>query len=160
MGLHRVGEIDTSEDLAHERREWVVQRVAWAAMALFVATAASGLLGAGPLARAEARGAGFDVAYPRFARQEATDELTVRLAPGIPAEVWLARELLGSHEIEEVTPRPDSVTPRADRLVHRWASAGPAEVVFRLRPVRPGRHPIRLGVAGGGEVELHQLVYP
>src|SRR5688572_13281135 len=127
--IRRLGQLDSSEDPEHERREGAVQRAAWVVMALFLVAALAGLFGSGPLARAQASARGFDVEYPRFARRDAPTEVRVSLAQGVPAQVWLARDVLGSWEIEEVTPTPESVTPEADRLVYRHAAVGPSEVV-------------------------------
>jgi len=158
--IHRVGELDTSENPEHERREQAVQRAGWGAMALFVAAAVAGLFGSGPLARTTARVGGLEVEYPRFMRREAPAEVRVHVAPGVPAQLWLGREVLDEFDVEAVTPEPDSVIAEADRLVYRYASVGPPEVVLRLRPTHSGRASLRLGVVGREEAELSPLVYP
>ena len=42
------------EDMRHQRLEWAVERVGWAAVALVLVAALAGLLGHGPLSRATA----------------------------------------------------------------------------------------------------------
>jgi len=157
--IHRVGELDTSENPEHERREQAVQRAGWGAMALFVAAAVAGLFGSGPLARTTARVGGLEVEYPRFMRREAPAEVRVHVAPGVPAQLWLGREVLDELDIEAVTPEPARVTAEADRLLYRY-DAAPSEVVLKLRPTHSGRASLRLGVVGGEEAELSPLVYP
>jgi hypothetical protein len=156
VAVRRIGDVELSEDMRHERREWTAQRVGWVLMALLVGAALAGAFGSGPLARARAAAPGLEVEYPRFARDDADAELTVRLAGG---QLWLGRELLERFELELVTPPPDRVAMQGDRWIYDHGGA-PAEVTLRVRPRTPGASSVRLGAVGGGEVRLEQLVYP
>ena len=52
--LHRLGELDVSEDLAFTRREWLLRRVVWALVLVTLLAALCGLLGIGPLSQVSA----------------------------------------------------------------------------------------------------------
>jgi hypothetical protein len=155
--IRRVGHVDTNEDVAHERREWVVQRVAWALMAAFVLAAALGAFGHGPLAHARVERRGLAVEYQRFARHGATTSVEITAAGG---EVWIGAELLEGAQVGEVLPEPERTRLEADRLVLEYPARAPARVVLEVKPSRPGRLVYRVGAAGGEEAELRQLVYP
>ena len=159
--LRRVGAIDISEDMRHERREWIVQRIGWAAMAGFLVAAAAGLFGSGPMARASEGGDDLKVDYAMFARREAPDELRVRArSAGPDLRVAISGAFLTENELESVTPEPDATLLEGDDLVHVFrAGPGIHEIVFELRPHRLGRQEATVS-SGDASVHIQQLVYP
>jgi protein-L-isoaspartate(D-aspartate) O-methyltransferase len=160
-GMRRVGAIDISEDMRHERREWIVQRVGWAAMAGFLAAAALGLFGSGPLARAVAGGPALRVDYPVFTRREAPAELRVEaVSAGPDLRIAVSRDFLTDNELESMTPEPDATLLEGDRLVHVFrAGPGTHRVVFEVRAHHLGRQTAEVS-AGGDTVPISQLVFP
>jgi hypothetical protein len=46
--VQRHGDLEIQEDLPFQRREWLVERVAWGVMALLIVAALLGLFGTGP----------------------------------------------------------------------------------------------------------------
>jgi hypothetical protein len=153
----RFGDVELSEDMRHERREWIVQRAGWVAMALLVAAAVAGLFGSGPLARAQTEAAGLKVDYPRFARDGADSELDVRLEG---TRLWIGREVGDHFTVESVTPSPERVRLLPDRWVYEYPGGPPSRLMLKLRPNRAGRGALRLGVEGAGEVRVAPLVFP
>ena len=160
--LRRVGAIDISEDMVHERREWVVQRIGWAAMLGFLVAAALGVFGSGPLARATASQADLQVDYPMFTRLEAPDEIEVEARTSGPElRIAIDSDFLTHNELERVSPEPDSVELEADRIVHVFrAGAGTHRVVFEVRARRMGAQRATITAGDGPEVHLQQFVYP
>jgi hypothetical protein len=144
--------LQTQEDMRHERAEWVVQRVGRVIMAVFVAAAAAGLFGSGPLAERHQDGISFD----RFARRESPTSLDVEL--DATRRVWLGAEVLEQAEIERVTPEPVEVAVDGRRLVYRFDGAG--TVQFALLPHRIGPQTLRVGRDGEHETRLVQMVFP
>lgn len=160
--LRRVGAIDISEDMAHERREWVVQRIGWAAMLAFLIAAGLGLFGSGPLARTTTGPASLRVEYPVFARLEAPDEIEVEARTSGPElRIAIDRDFLTHNELERVTPQADVVELEGDRVVHVFRTgAGTQRVVFELRARRLGSQEATIAAGDGPEVHLQQFVYP
>jgi hypothetical protein len=173
--LHRLGDLDVAEDPAFTRREWVVQRVAWAASLLVLLAALCGLLGNGPASRASVSAGELRVEYERFARRLAPAALVVRLgtAPADPERrgqperrgVWLDADYVEAVEVQRVTPAPDQVVSSGDRVVYLFAleagsGAKAPSVAFAMRPRRTGVQHARVGLVGGPAVTLRQLVYP
>jgi hypothetical protein len=73
--------LDIEEDLAFQKREWLVQRVGVALLLGFVAAAALGMTGmGGPVSHGEAgeRGAPVHVEFDRFVRRGAMATVTLR----------------------------------------------------------------------------------
>jgi hypothetical protein len=165
--LPRVGDAQVDQDLAFERREWRVQRVAWVAMLLVALAALAGLLGPGPLSgtSSPAPDGSFVVHRQRFGRAQAPDDVTVDVAPGTGPRVrlWVDRAWLEAVDLDGVVPAPARVLGGRDRVVFeiRRAAPGTATAVrFRFAPRAAGVLRGRVGRVGGPAVAFAQLVYP
>lgn len=159
------GTLEIPEDVAFERRAWRVQRVGWGLMVLLILAAVAGLLGGGPLARAEASAAGLAVEYERFCRNggDCVLELRVDATGEGAARVWFARDYLARFELLDVVPAPERVesNARVVRMTFDALEAGdPVHVRIRARPRALGRVEGAIGVDGGGQVRFTHLSYP
>lgn len=76
--VKRIGDLDIAQDLEHQRREWVIERIGWAIMALILLAALAGLLGSGPLsnARIDHPGSHLSAEYNRFERYQSPTKRT------------------------------------------------------------------------------------
>lgn len=167
MAIRRTDDLEIDQDLAFQRRAWIVQRAGWAAMGALLGLAVVGLLGSGPLSRHEVRTPdGLRVEYPRFARYETPETITVRVAPTASADVqvWVDRGYLERASVESVVPPPSRVEVAADRLVYvfpRHRRGEPVTITFRLQATRIGPASGRVGLVGGAApAAFRQLVYP
>ena len=162
MGRSRV--LDSEADLRFHRREWVIQRIGWVAVALFLAAAFTGLLGGGPLSHARADGPAGSVEYERFVRSGASSDLVVTPAHAGPSgvhRVEITAEFLAAFRIERITPEPASVRMTGERLVYEFAAAAPgASISFDIHPQRLWRHRAAVRIDGGEPLEISQLTYP
>jgi hypothetical protein len=146
--LKRIGDLDLAQDLRFERREWIVQRVAWAGMALILVAALAGVFGDGPLSRVVARSpSGRAVLhYQRFIRNHAPADLRITISGAMVersgrASVLLSREYFGSMRLKAVTPQPaeTQITPRGFVYAFLLPSrADPADIVFHFDVERVG----------------------
>ena len=118
------GRLEILLDPAFQRREWVIQRIAWVLMGVILLAALLGLFGDGPLSHASARSPDgrIRVAYERFLRNHAPGEFSVFVEPGaVDADgrvrVWLARDYLESVRLKEVVPAPEAVAVAPERTL-------------------------------------------
>lgn len=163
------GGLEIDQDLALERRGWVIERVSWALMLLVVLAALLGLFGRGVLSHAsaaDARGT-LRVEYERFARVRAPATMRVHVAPdaarGDTVVVWLDRAYVEHVEVVRVLPDPDRVTLDGDRVEYRFAAPQrpqPVTVTLDLEPEQFGRKRAWVGLRGGDSVRIAQLIYP
>lgn len=168
MAASRKTEFELHEDLRHQRREWRVERVGWALMALLLIAALLGLLGYGPLSHTRARSddGRLTVAYDRFQRSSALSRYEIEAAPSLVAgdrlRLQFDRHLIDALEIEAVEPQPESVSAGERRTTYEFAAepgGQPQRIVIYYRPSTFGR--LSGGVtAGGAALALDQLVYP
>ena len=165
MSEHRSIELD--EDIPHERRQWRAERIGWTIMLILAVAALLGLLGHGPLSRTTATSPDgqLRVEYYRFEREAAPSDLKVTFAAAGQGDVgiWIDRAFADSLDIEAITPEPDRVEPRPDRLVlfFRFSQPGESSVRIRYEARSPGFSRARLGIDGHpAEAQFGQVIYP
>lgn len=165
MPEHRSIELD--EDISHERRQWRAERIGWAIMLLLALAALLGLLGHGPLSRTNATSSDgrLRVEYYRFEREAAPSDLKVTFAAADQGDVgiWIDRAFADSLDIEAITPEPDRVEPRPDRVIFYFHFAQPGESSVRIRfeARSPGFSQATLGIDGhAAQVQFGQIIYP
>jgi hypothetical protein len=167
MDMPRVGDLEIQQDLEHERREWMVQKIGWTILSLLWLAGLAGLFGSGPLSEATASGPGLRLEYDRFARYTAPVDLRLHLGPPVTAHpkirLWVDRQYMQDMEVESVLPEPESVETGPDRIVFiiPLAEVGPpTAVTLRLQTQRIGLLEGQVGVEEGGSLHFQQIVYP
>jgi hypothetical protein len=167
--LQRVGDLELAQDLAFQRLQWRIQRVAWVAIALLILASLLGLFGRGPLSRASAGGpqSPLTIDYDRFVRVGDETELVLHLGPGAVvgkrARVGLASDYLDRLHVERITPQPEAIEAGGSRHVFVFLLADGEEgasVTLHLKPSHAGPLPGRAGCADGTEVTFSQFSYP
>jgi hypothetical protein len=165
----RVGDLEITQDLPHERLEWRLERIGWSVMALVLLAALAGLLGPGPLSRATAGepGAPLWVEYHRFARYQAPAMLRVHLGPGTAragqARLWLNRDYVEHIELLHIDPEPEKVEVLPDRLLYIFNVPDPARptaVTYYFEANTYGHLPLRVGLEAGPQLAVSQFYYP
>lgn len=161
--------LQIDEDMKFQRRQWKAERIGWVCMTLFLAAAVMGLFGQGPLSDALAGNDGDPVSvhYDRFPRHGSQASLKIVLGPGAArdgeARVWLSRQYLDAHRLDQVIPEPERVEAAPDRYTYVFKVADAAKetsAVFQLEPDGYGRTTARVGLEGGPAVDVRQFIYP
>ena len=167
--LQRVDDLEIGQDLEFQRREWTIQRIGWAAMALIALAALLGLFGSGPLSHATAgqEGDPLRLAYARLDRKRSPSDLRLEIAAGTAQEgqvrLWLDRAYLAGLELQQILPEPDQAQASGDRMVYVFQVGDPnqaTEVIFQVEHNTFGLKTGRVGLVDGPGLEFRQLVYP
>lgn len=111
----RAGDLEISQDMAFEQRDWLFQRIGWTAMLLVALAALAGLFGPSPWTRLTAGqpGTALWVEYYRFDRVEAPTDLKINLGPSAGLDgakelrLWIDRDYTEGLNIEQISPEPD-----------------------------------------------------
>lgn len=166
--MKRIGDLEIDQDLALERTEARLQRLAWMLMLLMVVAAFAGLFGPGLFNMAEARGENLRVRYARFERASSMSELEITVSSAAVhdglIQLWISSDYERSFSIDRVTPAPESATVTRDRLIYllRAAPGTAASVTVHLKATSgtAGRVTGRAGLVNGGAVTFGQFVWP
>ena len=167
--IHRIGDLEISQDLEMQQRIWKMQRIGWGVMALVMLCIMLGLTGRGPLSQATAgaSGAPLRVEYERFGRHEAPMELKVHLAPGVARDgkacIWFSRDYIEALAIEQVSPEQTEMKVHPDRHVLEFVlpeSQRAAKIVLKARPQKIGSIIGRVGIEDGQSLSFGHFIYP
>jgi hypothetical protein len=166
-GSRKARSLQIDEDLRFQRRDWVVQRIGWGALALLLLAALLGVTGSGPLSHAsKSDGQGLSVEYERVVRHGARTALVIEVTPGTlageEARITMERDYLAAYDVQSMVPEPDrtevangvvtfvfDVTPRA---ALKWR--------LSLEPDEIGRHGTRVRLDDGPPVDIRQFTLP
>jgi hypothetical protein len=148
-----------------QRREWVVQRIGWALLAITLIAALTGVFGRGPVANQTQANESATIEYERFVRRDADTrwEITLRDAPpGGHAEIAIDAQFARNFEITAIHPEPTDTALSGGRWIYRFARHEPGEmlVVFTVEPERVGRHEGAITANGSAPFHLWQFTYP
>src|SRR5688572_9097688 len=147
-----------------QRREWLIQRAGWLAIALAILAGAAGVFGDGPLADVRLEGNGIRLEYERFARMEAPNQwrLTVVDTPaGGRLEIGVDASLVSNYRFTEIHPEPRQVRATGTRWVYEFAvEGGNSPIVFHAQALHAGRYRGDLRIGASPPVRLSQYIYP
>jgi hypothetical protein len=158
--------LELADEEPFHQRMWRVRHVGRIGMGLLVIAGLAGLLGVGPLSRAEVRGPdGLRIEHARFARADAPQALKVHMPTAAPGGHRLAvsRTILDRVRLESVVPAPLRTEVLADGVAFVFAagpSAASAVATFHFTPRSMGLVEGGIGVPGLAPLTIRMLVYP
>ena len=160
--LHRVGDLDISEDPRFTRKSWLLERVGWGVLGLILAAGVAGALGPGPISHTVSGNEALRLEFDRFGRVNTPEELRIRArGDGRRAEAWLDRGYIDQIAVEAVTPPPLEVRTEGGFQKYTFAADGAhvsITVDFRFR--HSGTVRGRLAGPGSPPLEFSHFVYP
>lgn len=160
----RADGLQLEEHRRFQERFWKAERWAWLGYGLIVLAALAGLTGAGgPLAHGHAGLGDGGIDYPRIARWEGTDALSVTFAPGgAERSLTLSAGFAEGFQVQDIQPVPEhsKARPEGQRLRFTLPAGAPATVMLHVRPTTPGLARFRATLDGGPAATLTTLVLP
>ena len=159
--------IAVGEDLEFQQKWWKFENVVWVFFVLVLIADLSGLLGRGPLAKAEQRtGDGtLDVKYERVERANTSSIITI--LPGEAAvhdgkvQIYVSDTVLKQLGAQRVIPQPSTSTVGAGGVTYTFAATTtPITVQIELKPSFIGSHPFTVSVPGAEPVQAKAFVLP
>ena len=154
------------EDMDFQRRDWLAERIGWAAVAVIVAVALTGLLASGPLSRATAVAPShqLSVDYERFQRVTVATHFTFHVASATgPVELKLGPAFTSDFQIDSLQPAPLRDTQGPDGLRLTFAppsNGGEFTMVMWCRPRHFGLVDLTVGLGAQASIRRVILIYP
>ncbi len=161
------GAVAVGEDLAFQEGWWKFERVVWGVFGLVLLADISGLLGRGPLSKAEAHTAdgSLHVKYEKVERASTPSIMT--LTPGAAAlhdgsfKLFVSDSIVKELGAQRVVPQPANSLLGEGGVTYTFpASSLPITVPIALQPSFVGSHPFRVQVPGQQSVTGKVLVLP
>lgn len=161
--------LEIDEDVGHEKRFWVVQRVSWILMFLLILASVAGFLGPGLFSKKTAGDpSSFYAEFDRVVRTEKAMTLTLSVAGGPAASGPVVRikadkAYFEDMYVQQIVPAPDSVKAGPGVLVFSFVTTTPGQpfiAEFRMRPQHARRLTGVFETGSGRAVRIEQLVLP
>ncbi len=161
------GTVAVGEDLKFQQRWWKFERVVWSFFVLVLLADLSGILGRGPLAKAERKsGDGtLDLKYERVLRENTTSMMAI--LPGQSAvrdgkvQIFVSDTLLKQLGTQRVIPQPETSTVGSGGVTYTFAASQlPMILQMELKPSKLGMSRFSVAVPGGQAVQAKAFVLP
>ncbi len=161
--------LEIDEDIQQQRKVWLIERISWGIMALFMLAGLSGLLGHGPLSSTILNdpAAGLLVRYERFERVNAQTLFHVQLHSGgssdSTAKLSLGQEFLERVEVIRIEPEPAEVETWPDHVTYVIARPdpdAPADILIHYTPLDFGSVEVEMSLEGYSTQTFSQFIYP
>ena len=161
------GAVAVGEDLEFQRCWWKFERGVWIFFILVLIADLSGLLGRGPLAKAERRAGdgSLHVKYERVERANTSSIMT--LLPGNAAirdgkfRIYVSDSIVKQLGAQRVIPQPESSVLGSGGVTYTFpATTLPLTVQIELKPSFIGMHHFMVAVPGDQAVAAKAFVLP
>ena len=163
----RSEELQLDTDDAFQRNEWRIQRVGWIVWTLVIVAGVIGLLGSGPMSRAEtvAPDGSLTIAYDRYLHYHHPTQLMLSVGEIADDElrIKLNRALLDRLQIQRIEPEPSQAELADDGVIYTFLqqpSARNAKVILHVDYEHFGANHGTVELVGHEPVTLKQFVYP
>jgi hypothetical protein len=159
--------VEIVDDPVFERRQWIVQRIGWAVMAIVLSLALLGLFGHGPLSATSVSDGALTVQYQRFVHAQASSDIAIsgRRLAGELASLSIDRVYFDTVGIDDIQPEPVRTRSTSDALIFDFALSDARELHVSLqaspRSAGSASGTVRL-LQGSSESTVHvrQWIYP
>jgi hypothetical protein len=154
------------EDMAFQRRSWLLERIGWSLLSIVLIAAIAGLFFHGPASYTRVHNAdnSLSVHYERFAHKTAMTYFTIRVAAPVSGEIpiRLSPAFTEAHNIESMQPPPVRASGGTYGLEFVFTRSGAGDVAVHIaaRPKRFGTMSLTLEAEGRGALKVFQLIYP
>jgi len=153
-----------NEDMAFQRRSWIVERAGWVLLVAIAAAGLSGVLGNGPASWQTVRAGTLSVAYERFQRATRVSPIVFTVAPASGNETTLHVSAPFQRDFEFTSIQPPPLRTRAgpDGLDLTFAAqpGAPGRIVIWAHSRRYGLSRITAAVDGGAAASFWIFIYP
>jgi hypothetical protein len=169
--VHKVDDLEISQDLKHSRLEWRIERIGWVVMAVIIVAALIGLLGPGPLSSSTVgKGSALSGEYERFIRYQAPQLLRLHVRPkGTDSLVHLrlSRAFVDKVEMMHINPDPVDIKAEPNHFSYFFARGDASRTpddsltfTFEYQPEEFGNMDIEAEVPNLHVLRFNQFVYP
>ena len=137
--VKRVGDLETEQNISLEKKFWIIQRIGWMIMLIFVVCAVLGILGGSGVLNNQTKSdqkTGLTLKYDMFLKRDAGSELDVILpSHDSSTKIFVSKSYIDKIQIKDVDPEPDIVTSVEQGYIYSFPSSGSSlHVHFYLWP--------------------------
>lgn len=151
-------QLPVDEDISLHRKGWVIQRIGWVLMLVFLLAAVLGFFGEGPLSKKQFHLGPIDVDYERFGRYEHEMELKFQSTGENIGSVSMPQDYVKNFKLSKIVPEPEKQIAASGYINYIFEGENHL-IIFYMDPVQ------RKNVQGVLKVNAYsflikQTIYP
>ena len=147
------------KEINFQKKEWVIYRIAWVLMGLFLIAGLAGLWGSGPLSKRKVQVKNFTLEYERFGRVQKSFKLFLHLNSNKTSpSVRINNDYFKSMQLVDIVPRPVLMKVIDKDLILEFGPAKNGTITFIIDPWKMGNHQLEITVDGRKE-KVNQYIY-
>ena len=152
--------MEIEESIEVQKKGWVVQRVGWILMGVFVAMAAFGFFGDGIVSKKNILSGNQKLEYQHYSRFESRMELKFELNANTQQNIIsFPVNYLEKFQIESILPEPHHNQSGNERVNYFFEGNGPMKIIFFLVPKSIGKMEADV-FANNQRFQFNHLIYP
>ncbi len=154
--------LEIEEDLALHETGWIIQRIGWALMLVFLVCALLGLFGNGTLSETKLSAEGTTVRYNKYLRSESDTELEI-VTNDVRGEirVELSPDFIKLYKLDRLVPQPSSQKIQDGYTILEFSANGRANLAFFLTTREGVRGSVTNTLAiNNTQFTLSHFIYP
>jgi hypothetical protein len=152
-------QLPVSEDISLHKTGWIVQRIGWTLMFLFLVAALLGLFGEGPLSKRTLQSGNLQMKYEHFGRYEHTMKMELESLGENIRFVSLPQDYLKSFKVDKIVPEPAKQVASPGYISYVFEGEQNDEVTFYMEPSRR-KNAEGIIKVNGSSFLIKQIIYP
>jgi hypothetical protein len=149
------------KDYKYQKVEWVIKRIYWVLMGIFIAFASLGAFGdnGSLLSRKEIKLQDATIEYEKFLRVDKSFDMKVNILNTYKeCSVAINKDYVDKIQITQVIPEPSEVTSKGDKIIYKFRSYESGTITFFKDPLKMGSQKLEIEV-NGKSVNISQFIY-
>lgn len=151
--------IPIDEELALHKKGWVIQRVGWVMIFLFMLLALLGLFGEGPLSSRTVAPGDIKISYDRFGRFEHETAIKLESSGEDISSISLSEQYIRNFKVTKIVPEPGNPVVSAGYINYTFPGHGNRHITLYLDPTDYGNSKGSIKV-NNYTISLAQTIYP
>lgn len=131
-----VKKLPVEDDISLHRKGWIIQRIGWVLMFVFLIAALLGLFGEGPLSRKKIKAGNITLEYERFCRYEHGIEIRLQSEGENIYTVSIPQKYLKSFRVGDIVPEPQKQTATPGYINYQFEGSQNNVITFYVSPVQ------------------------
>jgi len=129
-------QLPLEDEISLHEKGWMIQRIGWVLMTIFLVLALLGFFGQGPVSKKEVQAGNIHVSYERFGRYEHGMQMKFQSSGEHISTISMPIDYLEKFRMNEIIPKESRQITSAGYVNFLFEGANNALVIFQLIPVR------------------------
>jgi hypothetical protein len=152
--------MELEDEIDLHKKGWIIQRIGWLIMLLFVLASLMGLFGTGWLSNQKISKGSTLITFEKFGRFESSMKLEIfTSSTSGDLEIKIPRDYLTNIELDKIVPIPKSQIADQQYIIFHFDARGDVLMSFHLMPKKSGKVSANLKV-NGSDFLISHFIYP